>query len=376
MIDSNSIRSASCDQSIFLEFQNPVSKIDFITLPLTKIFDTTGGLQPLEAIKEAGERLCFPKAAERTPAAWNPYNDFENDWVTIHDPAPATLAYLVEGCPSVEIRELEVALDYFLADGTNDRQRLERLHAHIAHSLAPGRFVRSYFDPSKGRKGKYVRDRLQSKNCGKTVIWEGRYGGFRVKIKVYIKVQDNGTPIDRHSVRLEITLGQGATAALFNPDDYPVWHYKPLKTPTEAEARQQKQARKQFLEAAGHCPARGSFIPVAAGRFTIGMLPQLIKNLRTELTPFLRMAEGIKPLLVRTRSTGKKADTVAKANANAEAKALRGWQDYGAMWAQRHGLTIKPNVSANDGIGEALRVLQRRIERETAKKIRTNGDLG
>lgn len=274
---------------------------------------------------------------ERTGARYEwpekPSSSWEHDFLTIHDATPATIAYLVNEHGSHRVRDIEISLDYFLKDGSNDPARLLALHRYLVHCLCPGHtLIRKTYLQTGADSGRYVRDGLETQNKGTSAIWEHVYKGF--KVRLYIKTIDNKKPIERHSVRLEVNLDHVELEKTFNPDD--------------GEAR---------LSRIGE-----------DGPFRVHMLPRLFRALRSYLTGFLYVAEGIVPKFQRTRAVGQKAERIENANSREACKVEHCWRRYGAAWASRHDYRVRPNADANDEIGRALTELQRQLKREIARK--------
>lgn len=275
-------------------------------------------------IEKTGARYEWPE---------KPSENWEGDFLTIHDATPATIAYLVTEHGNHRVRDIEISLDYFLKDGSNDPHRLLAMHRYLVHCLFPGHgLIRKTFLQTGANFGRYVRDGLETKNRGSSVIWEHAYKGF--KIRLYVKTMDNKKAIERHSVRLEINLDQIELEKTFNPDD--------------GEAR--------------------PFRIGEDGPFRLHMLPRLFRAARRYLTNFLYVAESIVPKLQRTRASGQKAKRIGSSNKREVFRVEHSWQRYGAAWASRHAYRVRPNVAANDDIGRSLTELRRQIEREIARK--------
>jgi hypothetical protein len=261
-------------------------------------------------IEATGARYEWPE---------RPSSNWESDFLSIHDATPETIAYLVSEHGNHRVRDIEISLDYFLKDGTNDPARLLELHRYLVHCLCPGHdLIRKTYLPTGPNSGHYARDGLETKNCGTSVIWEHFYKGF--KIRLYIKTADNKKPIERHCVRLEINLDHVELEKTYNPDD--------------GESR--------------------LFRIGEDGPFRVHMLPRLFRALRRYLTGFLYVADGIVPKLQRTRAVGQKAERIERANSRKVRKVEDCWRRYGAAWASRHDYRVKPNIDANDEIGRAL----------------------
>lgn len=282
------------------EFGNPKAKIDFITLALPAT---------IRSERDAyyfGKRIKNPDSI-KVAAKWRSSND---DWLTLHDPTLQDLQFLLDEHHDTEILSLEIASDFTLKDGSNDRARLVELHSWLKVCLFPQRHKRmqtgrrKFYEESDNSIGP---DALKASSSDTSFYWADWTG--REQVRLYIKEIDNKKPIAQHCVRLEVTLSRGG-------------------------CQHAKVSR-------------------------IGMLPGFIKGMRPYLSPFLNVAKGIKPEIKRTRSKNPTKALKAASNATKEqARVDRHWKCYGAAWAARHGYRIIPDAQTNRLIGNGLGRLQ------------------
>jgi hypothetical protein len=286
--------------SLLAEFGPPRAKVDFITIRLPALFSLPPSSR--EAILSCTKLERTIQGRIETPKSMK-----DADRLTIHDPSIEDLQYLTDEFPDTEIEELEFAVDFTLTDGSNDLLRLTQLHHWIKRALAPfhhagltGRATRKYFDP---QSNKYETDVLQTRATNKTVLWTHARGQFQ--IRAYIKDRDDKQELERHFVRIEVTLRRGGCQQ--------------------------------------------------ANIHRLGQLPEFAPDLRHFLTRFFCIAEGIKPRISRTRSKDPAQLRTAEHAAQKErARVERAWKKHGAMWAAKHGYQIIPDARMNRLFGAAL----------------------
>ena len=140
-----------------------------------------------------------------------------------------------------------------LKDDSNDPVRLAALHRWLTVCLFPQRHKQM----RTGRRKIYEQsdnsikpDTLKTRSSDKTIYWTDSNGYDQVRL--YIKTIDNKKPIERHSVRLEVTLSRGGCQL--------------------------------------------------AKVHRVGMLPDFAKSMRRHLSPFLNVAKGIKAETKRVRA--------------------------------------------------------------------------
>lgn len=287
------------------EFGQPKAKIDFITLAIpSDLKSPIDGFHFQRNIENLGGSI---KAAKK----WRGPN---NEWITIHDPSLQTLQFLLDEYCNTQILKLEFAIDFHLKDGSNDSVRLEELHSWLKIHLFPQRHElmrkgrRKYYEKSSH---KIKRDALETRSSKETIYWTDSYN--REQVRLYIKTTDNKKPIERHSVRLEITLLRGGCQR--------------------------------------------------AKLFWIGNLPRFFKGMRPYLSQFLNVAKGIKPEIPRIRSKDpRKVLKAASEAAKEKARVERHWNRYGAAWAAKHHYKTIPDAETNRFIGKGLGRLQDRLK--------------
>ena len=291
-------------------FAKPKAKIDFITLRILNNLDKKSGAALAENVKG---RIEVPRQHWKS-------------WLTIHDPKIKDLQYLLDHHPDCEIQGLEVAIDFRLADDSNDRMKLITLHSWLKKRLFPQRDQRmqrvsrrKYYDL---HLGKIVKDTLKTRSGVQSVYWTNN-NGFE-QMRLYIKTRDNGQPLAQHSVRVETTLSRGGCQNA---------HVSHVST-----------------------------------------LPNFAKVIRTELSKLFYIAAGIKPSIKRLRSTTpQKAALAAKQAEKEKNRVNRTWERMGAAWAAEHDYKTVPDTQVNRLIGVALKGL--REEMLTLKLTRKVAEL-
>ncbi len=278
------------------EFGKPKAKIDFITLALPA------------SIKSEIDVFHFTKRIKnpdsiKVSTKWRGQQD---DWLSIHDPVLQDLQFLIDEYCNTEVLSLEIAIDFMLKDGSNDRERLEELHSWLKIALFPQRHElmrtgrRKFYEQ---RNNSVKLDTLKTRSSNKSIYWAD--SNSRERIRLYIKTIDNKKPIERHCVRLEVTLLRGGCQR--------------------------------------------------AKLFWIGNLLRFFKGMRPYLSPFLNVGKGIKPEIKRTRSKNSAKAHKAASNATKEqSRVERHWNRYGAAWAAKHSYRIIPDADTNRLIGSGL----------------------
>lgn len=272
------------------------AKIDFITLKSPHILKTA----------------TDPEAHAEVNRSFDGMIKEGDDWFTIHDPSRADLQYLLDYYPEIEIQTLEVAVDLYLKDGSNDIAKLQAAHKYLTINLFPQRHSRM---KGSGRRKYYLDgaikfDSLKTKSGSKTIYWKNSQEYEQVRL--YIKTYDNEHPIERHSTRLEATLFRGGC---------------------------QK-----------------------ASVSHICLLPTFVKHMRRYLSPFFHVAAGIKLKIKRSR-TGNPLKK-SKAIHEVEKERLlveRSYKRFGASWAAWHGYNVISDKAASKMIGNALKTLREHL---------------
>lgn len=290
------------------DFCRPKAKIDFITISIPKELSEGSPDDVARFEKVISGRIECPKR----------WRDNQRDgWLTIHDPSTKDLAYLAERYPETTIRTIEVALDFRLRDGSNDPERLHSLYSYLKTNLYPQKHQKMREQKARRKYYDYAtrtieKDTLNSKSEGGSIYWTTQQGYEQTRL--YVKHQDNGRPVEHHSVRLEVTLLGGGVQ--------------------DAEA------------------------------FKCGLLPHFSQRFRKYMSPFFSVAKAVKPPVIRTRSKKPEAiNATVKANAKTAAKAASRFARYGAAWAVKHGYSVTPDTDMTGLIGEALKGLRASLQR-------------
>ncbi len=298
------------NNSITRQFK-PRAKIDFITIGL-----------PV-SLKDQRAAFALKRAVDGRINAPNRWRGIQDDRLTIHDPTVSDLQYLVDHHPDTKVLAIEVAVDFFPKNGSNDAAQLIELHNWLKSRLFPQRHDsmrevgrRKYFDL---RDGRITLDTLATSSGAQTIYWQNPSGYEQVRL--YVKTHDNKQPLQRHCVRLEATL------------------------------------------AAGGC--QNALVS------RVSMLPDFGDRMRSYLSRFLYVAAGIKPKIKRSRATLPESITKAAHAANKESeKVKRAWNSYGASWAAKHDYQVISDVEANRMIGGALKTLRDELSRLVAPQKR------
>ena len=282
---------------IAVAFRAPKAKFDFITISIPNVMVT---------------EIKTPEyqAQGRIELARKPWEN----WLTIHDPTLSDLQWLLDHAPESPILAIEIAVDWTLADGSSDDDQLMALHGWLNHRLFPQRHEelvqakRFRFDPISA---KYLPDTVATTGGDTTFQW--RDSKQRLRIRLYRKSLDNGTPLEgQQRIRLEANLGRSACQ-----------HY---------------------------------------GLYRVAELPQFADLMRRELSDGFFVASWIKPKLARSRANTPGKAQEARQRAKEETmRVARAWERCGAQWAAKHGHEAKPDTAANRAIGLALKQLREKM---------------
>lgn len=284
-----------------LAFERPVAKPDYITIQART--ETHDAIAPL--IKDGN--IAEPHYKARS-----------DPWITVHNPSTADLQRLINFDHSLRIIGLEIAVDFTPSSTANALAQCRQLHAWFVHTLFPAKHPSMGARTTRWRYSttvrKYLRDGLTTPSNGgfTSVLWRHQRGAFQ--LRCYIKEHDAHTALQRPCVRVEVTL---------------------------------LRAGCQDLQV-----------------HQLGLLPHFVGGLRRNLQPFFHVARSIKPVERRVR--GSKQERVRRRLAEIDstnAHRERNWRRYGAQWANKHGLEVQPDASANRAIGGALKALQNRLAR-------------
>lgn len=296
------------------EFGKPKAKIDFITMALPS------------SIQSEADAYHFTKRIEN-PDSIKTSKKWGYDWLTIHDPTLPDLQFLLDEHPNTAVSSIEIAVDFCLKDGSNDPVRLRELHSWLKVSLFPQRHKlmrmgrRKFYDQSNNS---IKRDMLKTRSGDESVYWADL--SYREQVRLYIKTIDDEKPIERHCVRLEVTLFCGGC------------HRAQL--------------------------------------FWVGNLPRFIAGMRPYLSPFLNVAKGIKPSIKRTRSKDPAKALKATYSATKEkARVERWWKQCGSAWAAKHNYKVIADADTNRLIGGGLKNLQDRLRQlKLTRKVADDPD--
>lgn len=286
------------------DFATPKAKIDFITIPLYAL-KTEEDVKRFQ--REISGRIAHPSVLR----------DDMSDFLTIHDPTVKDLQYLLDEFHDVELRALEIAVDFMLKDGSNSIDRLNKLHEHFKKCMFPQRHdkmknlkKRKFYDRVTE---KVIPDSLSGASSHTTNYWSNSFGTEQVRM--YVKTLDNGKPVKQYSVRIEVTLYRGGCQNIYI--------------------------------------------------HRVGLLPSFIPSIRQYLSPYFTVAKGIKPKIKRSRSTDPQRVMKATRKADKEsARVGRNWERYGALWAAKYDYKVVPDTAVTRPIGVALKML-----RETLKPL-------
>ena len=236
-----------------------------------------------------------------------------DNWITIHDASVGDLEFLLTHHPDAEILALEIAVDFFLRDGSSDQARLVSLYADLRHCLFPQKADalknarRKYYDEQSSQ---IERDALRTQAGAGSIYWTDAAGA--VQTRMYWKKYDNKQAVAQQSVRIESTFSRAG------------------------------------------CQNEGLF--------AVADLPAFFSTLRKRCAPMMHVAEGIKPVPSRCQATTPEA--IAKHQHESEKeqrKVARAWARYGSAWAAKHGYGVISDTVMNRVIGDALNNLQRSL---------------
>lgn len=237
------------------------------------------------------------------PTDRNKWGERKRPYLTVHDPSPRDLQYLVERFWDQQIIKIEFAVDAHLPSGSNDLYLLKQLKGQLRHCLFPQahsrlpKAKRKYFAIGVGKKT--VRhDAVGTPLPDTQIIWEQT--SVDDKLALYIKEFDQKKSVGQPWVRMEARL-------------------------------------------------EGSGLPIA-GLGRVGMLSNFAPRLRTYLGPMFTVAGGFKSCDQRT--TRRAASTDA-------------WPASGAQWAAKRAVKLEADVDAKKHIGAALNDLRRSLMRLT-----------
>ena len=177
-------------------FEAPKAKIDCIKFGWP--FDAE--IEVLECMRQLiGVRLKLPQ------------DPIGESFIAIQDPTLDDLRFIYKEFTEMDVRHIEVAVDFRLPQGSNDVYLLRRLKEQLRHCMAPHEHPhfkeskRTYFDP----KSKHWRVDSAAQECPYTTVRNESQSGMIMK--TYIKTKDQKMHVANPFVRLELTLRGAAT---------------------------------------------------------------------------------------------------------------------------------------------------------------------
>jgi hypothetical protein len=180
-------------------FQPLRAKIDFIT-----IRRPPGGISHAEM---AAMKTVMSGKLTRP-------NDQPNS-LTIHDPARGDLQYLLANHPSDQVGAIEIAVDAYLPDGSNDLYLLRQLKEQIRHCIAPQ--MHKHFEKGERLYWDIPRTRnLPDAAANLAPLTRVKYKEpmHGMTLKVYVKTLDQGEQLSTPFFRTELRLDTPAWAGL------------------------------------------------------------------------------------------------------------------------------------------------------------------
>jgi len=221
-----------------------------------------------------------------------------DDSLTLHDPKPAQLQFLVDHYPEGHITAIEVTVDFFPTSSAIKRNFLPQVHEYFRHGLFPTALpmltdaTRKFYDPDDE---KVKRDPLKASTNTNTTYWRNRTR--KATLRLYIKREaDRG--VFRRFVRVEVLLNRGGC---------------------------------QDLELYG-----------------FALLPEFLAAIGQRTATAFTLARGLKfnPATTRSTNAGLRAALDAT-NARRRARLDARFSCHGAMWCEKHGLPIARDTEAN-----------------------------
>lgn len=126
---------------------------------------------------------------------------------TIHDPTSADLKHLIKTYPRARVNYLELAVDAFLPEGSNDLYLLRQLKEQLRHCIAPHQheqFIqtkRVYWNSVKNRRS---HDGASNPAPLTTITYQSKQSGQ--SLKIYFKTIDQGSAAPVYCLRTELAL--------------------------------------------------------------------------------------------------------------------------------------------------------------------------
>ncbi len=297
--------------------------IDFITIGAIDPCHTLSRIHQQPSLESLAKKIKVPRGMEV---------------FTVHDPNAADLQLLIDRLPEQPVEKIEIAVDLFLLDGSNNPQMLKDAYLFIRQNLYPakhpgfaGAINRKRYHPQgqirknplgdKDGTGAINRKRyhpqgqirkspLGDKDGTCTMYWVNERQ--HIQVRLYIKTLDNNMPVAQHCVRLEVTLPRAAC------QDHAVWR--------------------------------------------LYMLPNFGQNMRKLLSPLFSFAKGIKPDVTRCRAKSPQTQLASQAAARTAAmREKRCFERSGAMSAVQRKKKVEADVYANRLYGKALKGLREKL---------------
>ncbi len=177
-------------------FEPPKAKIDCIKFgwPFDADVEVLKRMQTL-----VGVRLKLPQ------------DPIGESFIAIQDPTLDDFRVIYKEFPEMDVRQIEIAVDFRLPYGSNYGYLLRRLKEQLRHCMAPHEHPhfkeskRTYFDP----KSKHWRVDSAAQECPYTTVRIESQSGMIMK--TYIKTKDQKMDVANPFVRLELTLRGAAT---------------------------------------------------------------------------------------------------------------------------------------------------------------------
>ncbi len=363
--------------NIFDKFR-AVAKIDFLKTDMPN-FSNRDLLEDSPVLEKLYHAVTHGNGTINAPtSAYRKKYETRDDrnWLTFHDIRPKAISFLIQHYGITRVREIEFSIDFFQKDKSSNSEKNEELRAHLVRCLVPTEgLIRKTYDVRKNvnkltgklnEVGGYFREGLAASKKGTTTKYYNANTPGKM-LRIYTK---NDETIDKATgeitqvqfIRLEINLSGGELGIQFNPDD--CRHWVSSKTPGIDNDRYRIEFSRYSGVALDKIPESGEWVIAAKSNFTIAMLPKLFESLRAYLSPFFKIAKGIKPNSNRS-ITEKSQFEADKETVKCESK----WRKYGAEGATKNGHSLAPDIVANRMIGCALKDLQKCLQHaQTCKK--------
>ena len=141
---------------------------------------------------------------------------------TIHDPSNADLRYLAKHYADAEITMIEIAVDVYLPQWSNDLYLLRGLKLQLRHCLAPQRH-KNFIEPERKffnlQNGYYSPDVISDKDSAPTTIKYFTRSRDH-SLKLYLKTRDQDRSLTRPFLRTELRMDTPMWAGLGKASDF------------------------------------------------------------------------------------------------------------------------------------------------------------